>query len=154
MKRNIIRPLEASAILDGLADLADQVVSQLLGGNAVPLRASAAPDDPDAGNSRDWSRETVSAEVRSIETIGARLWAFGRTFRRGFSELVAFLRDHEFVALDFGGLDRKRTRLNSSHRCISYAVFSLLKTISLFIEPHAREAWHAMTAEPGRQIVG
>src|ERR1017187_354481 len=104
MKRNIIRPLEASAILDGLADLADQVVSQLLGGNAVPLRASAAPDDPDAGNSRDWSRETVSAEVRSIETIGARLWAFGRTFRRGFSELVAFLRDHEFVALDFGGL--------------------------------------------------
>src|SRR5437879_10988372 len=28
-----------------------------------------------------------------------------------------------------GGLDRKSTRLNSSHRCISYAVFCLKKKI-------------------------
>src|SRR5437762_249520 len=29
------------------------------------------------------------------------------------------------------GLDRKSTRLNSSHRCISYAVFCLLKKLNL-----------------------
>src|ERR1017187_7225888 len=29
------------------------------------------------------------------------------------------------VLLDASGLDRKSTRLNSSHRCISYAVFCL-----------------------------
>src|SRR5437763_11265225 len=32
-----------------------------------------------------------------------------------------------------GGLDRKSTRLNSSHRCISYAVFCLKKKKILFI---------------------
>src|SRR5437762_7216259 len=31
------------------------------------------------------------------------------------------------AAIGFGGLDRKSTRLNSSHRCISYAVFCLKK---------------------------
>src|SRR5437762_11411955 len=32
-----------------------------------------------------------------------------------------------FFGLDGAGTDRKSTRLNSSHRCISYAVFCLKK---------------------------
>src|SRR5437762_9686697 len=34
---------------------------------------------------------------------------------------------HEPASLPQGGVDRKSTRLNSSHRCISYAVFCLKK---------------------------
>src|SRR5437763_9925886 len=34
---------------------------------------------------------------------------------------------HAAFLLDRGGTDRKSTRLNSSHRCISYAVFCLKK---------------------------
>src|SRR6202011_5809747 len=45
--------------------------------------------------------------------------------------------EHHLVAesLDSGrlvALDRKSTRLNSSHRCISYAVFCLKKKVSLY----------------------
>src|SRR5437762_8453552 len=39
--------------------------------------------------------------------------------------------DHSFVAR----IDRKSTRLNSSHRCISYAVFCLKK--KNFVEVHS-----------------
>src|SRR5437762_10799210 len=35
--------------------------------------------------------------------------------------------DHEVVQLVLSHKDRKSTRLNSSHRCISYAVFCLKK---------------------------
>src|SRR5437763_3157777 len=41
---------------------------------------------------------------------------------RGISQL-----DHEIPDCLPRGLDRKSTRLNSSHRCISYAVFCLKK---------------------------
>lgn len=90
VKRNVIKPLEAGAIFDGLAGVADQVVGQVRGSDSVPLCADVALDGPDAGNSGDWGRETVGAEVRSVETIGAGLWAFllarlqrawGRSFR-------------------------------------------------------------------------
>src|SRR5437763_3788388 len=33
-------------------------------------------------------------------------------------------------------LDRKSTRLNSSHRCISYAVFCLKKKTHVIVAPH------------------
>jgi len=36
-----------------------------------------------------------------------------------------------YKTVDSGGPDRKSTRLNSSHRCISYAVFCLNKKITL-----------------------
>src|SRR5436189_414687 len=37
---------------------------------------------------------------------------------------------------DEGSLDRKSTRLNSSHRCISYAVFCLKKKRKTHTTPH------------------
>src|SRR5437762_7045798 len=45
-----------------------------------------------------------------------------------FRDTLPSLRDHRWslIRLD-GDLDRKSTRLNSSHRCISYAVFCLKK---------------------------
>src|SRR5437764_6110736 len=50
--------------------------------------------------------------------------------------LVVVLRVEELVGIrdlgrDLAVSDRKSTRLNSSHRCISYAVFCLKKKISL-----------------------
>src|SRR5437763_891782 len=39
------------------------------------------------------------------------------------------------LAHEQGHLDRKSTRLNSSHRCISYAVFCLKKKITPFMYP-------------------
>src|SRR5437762_13156675 len=52
--------------------------------------------------------------------------------RSGFNEPVIILSARDAVqdrikGLDFGAEDRKSTRLNSSHRCISYAVFCLKK---------------------------
>src|SRR5437764_6963274 len=48
--------------------------------------------------------------------------------RRGEqAELIEELRAQGFVRLRIDGEDRKSTRLNSSHRCISYAVFCLKK---------------------------
>src|SRR5256886_10197792 len=57
-----------------------------------------------------------------------RLWTFGN----GKSELCARLRklpevDQEQAEVEANGLDRKSTRLNSSHSQISYAVFCLTK---------------------------
>src|SRR5437763_9628018 len=48
----------------------------------------------------------------------------------GQDEGAVFLADHVHLAVGDGGRgvqDRKSTRLNSSHRCISYAVFCLKK---------------------------
>src|ERR1017187_732227 len=46
--------------------------------------------------------------------------------RRGFGIEAAIARPAQ-VRREDAGLDRKSTRLNSSHRCISYAVFCLKK---------------------------
>src|SRR5437879_7779006 len=44
------------------------------------------------------------------------------------AELIAMATDlAEFLGAALGFQDRKSTRLNSSHRCISYAVFCLKK---------------------------
>src|SRR5689334_24856461 len=51
------------------------------------------------------------------------------------AELVELLRDHEFVLKgEVESLDRKSTRLNSSHSSISYAVFCLKK--QTLLSPH------------------
>src|SRR5436189_4792483 len=46
---------------------------------------------------------------------------------RGGRTLLTFTDDADALAPALGALDRKSTRLNSSHRCISYAVFCLKK---------------------------
>src|ERR1017187_10688999 len=49
-------------------------------------------------------------------------------------------------------LDRKSTRLNSSHRCISYAVFCLKKTTGTKREPAGREPTPLFFAGRGGQV--
>src|SRR5437762_14133316 len=48
-------------------------------------------------------------------------------FSRGFVEILAAQQTNETADWYQGTADRKSTRLNSSHRCISYAVFCLKK---------------------------
>src|SRR5436189_4456719 len=46
------------------------------------------------------------------------------------------------LVLSWKGTDRKSTRLNSSHRCISYAVFCLKKKMSTFANAYsAQQRW-------------
>src|SRR5437763_9419052 len=42
------------------------------------------------------------------------------------------------VEVEIGAADRKSTRLNSSHRCISYAVFCLKKKKKILIEQQSK----------------
>src|SRR3712207_8648216 len=54
------------------------------------------------------------------------------------------VRDHHLLAgkgADAGALDRKSTRLNSSHANISYAVFCLKKKNSARISPISASRW-------------
>src|SRR5437763_2335356 len=53
------------------------------------------------------------------------------------------------VVLDAVIEDRKSTRLNSSHRCISYAVFCLKKKKRTRHHATARQPEHARTGDPG-----
>src|SRR5437762_10149382 len=63
------------------------------------------------------------------------LFPYTTLFRSASGVRDACARSREAAILDLAdstGLDRKSTRLNSSHRCISYAVFCLKKkTLSL-----------------------
>src|SRR5437762_7787346 len=65
------------------------------------------------------SEDRLLLKVRRIGLCGSDLNSF-----RGKNPMVSFPRipGHEVAATD-----RKSTRLNSSHRCISYAVFCLKK---------------------------
>src|SRR5437879_7950423 len=58
----------------------------------------------------------------------ARLLVFGRNRRAG--KVRQIFGNVKFL-LARSALDRKSTRLNSSHRCISYAVFCLKKKKSM-----------------------
>src|SRR5437879_11269965 len=70
-------------------------------------------------NEMGWSVVEMNAsESRNAEAIH-------KVATRG-AVLQTFTDTGEFVRADEGG-DRKSTRLNSSHRCISYAVFCLKK---------------------------
>src|SRR5437773_9634507 len=70
---------------------------------------------------------------RSLRDRGDGLDPFGRR-RRDFP---AFL------------VDRKSTRLNSSHITISYAVFCLKKKISHYLHPHRTPDLHSDVSHPG-----
>src|SRR5436189_3953560 len=53
-----------------------------------------------------------------------RSWVLCRSRQRRHAD---FCHLHRFACRGLGTEDRKSTRLNSSHRCISYAVFCLKK---------------------------
>src|SRR5437763_14215480 len=67
-----------------------------------------------------------------LDTLGyGGFWKLARRhYREGFLEMYRSLRKRAFVTTLqrlVPEVDRKSTRLNSSHRCISYAVFCLKK---------------------------
>src|SRR5437762_5964762 len=70
-----------------------------------------------------FSRGTLEEKQRSEEMTAVLNDAF-RTLREPVSRAEYFLRES---GLELAKEDRKSTRLNSSHRCISYAVFCLKK---------------------------
>src|SRR5258708_15677067 len=61
-------------------------------------------------------------------TLGIGLWLLGMPAPIGLGLIAAVLAWVPFVGSILGGVvDRKSTRLNSSHQIISYAVFCLKK---------------------------
>src|SRR5437879_6670939 len=68
------------------------------------------------------AKSQAAAPTESAVRAGRPRYPAGLTpaARRTFKELCAMLEERR-------ALDRKSTRLNSSHRCISYAVFCLKK---------------------------
>src|SRR5437762_9623691 len=72
---------------------------------------------------------------RSLRRVGEVLRALHAV--RHHPQVVVGVLEHGAVVDEQAVLDRKSTRLNSSHRCISYAVFCLKKkttTLKLFVK--------------------
>src|SRR5437879_9010226 len=73
-----------------------------------------------------FERAARRGKARSADK--AQYWDLFTTFYRNLIEMPADHLPHTFVeAFAAAYRDRKSTRLNSSHRCISYAVFCLKK---------------------------
>src|SRR5437762_4280270 len=66
-----------------------------------------------------WYAHSALPTSMSPSPPSRRLWKYGAASRRSSN----------WLGSSCGRLDRKSTRLNSSHRCISYAVFCLKKKI-------------------------
>src|SRR5436189_4841142 len=78
------------------------------------------------------SRQRVEEQVLGIEAVALDGDVVDRTGRPQLPLAVTGLAGLVDARAHDGeryGLDRKSTRLNSSHRCISYAVFCLKKKI-------------------------
>src|SRR3712207_7426724 len=80
------------------------------------------------GRARQWARhvEHQSAEVDRVQPVGV----LGRVHRLEDGALLDALRQRQLDDVAGAvrvGVDRKSTRLNSSHANISYAVFCLKK---------------------------
>src|SRR5437764_4179347 len=79
------------------------------------------------------SREVLASTFRTMHTIKGTCGFLGfaklERIAHAAENLLAGLRDGSLsiTPQTAGVLDRKSTRLNSSHRCISYAVFCLKK---------------------------
>src|SRR5437762_11169212 len=78
---------------------------------------------------------SVRVKVRAETDLCARCYQPSRSIGEGFSVLSDSV------------LDRKSTRLNSSHRCISYAVFCLKKKTTWSCCMRARSPYEP--ASPG-----
>src|SRR5436189_2729979 len=79
---------------------------------------------------RNWEKLNYFESRLPIEEIARRgrdTLRFGPMKPVGLKDPRTGLMPHAVVQLRQENLDRKSTRLNSSHRCISYAVFCLKK---------------------------
>src|SRR5438034_2623565 len=76
-----------------------------------------------------WALKDVSFEIKHGEVVGfiGRNGAGKSTLLKILSRITAPTAGHAEVRGRVGSLDRKSTRLNSSHTVISYAVFCLKK---------------------------
>src|SRR5437762_9191662 len=80
---------------------------------------------PDRARHRDHRRV---AEPAALAARGGEARLVGRDREVAGGDELATGGGGEAVHARYDRLDRKSTRLNSSHRCISYAVFCLIKT--------------------------
>src|SRR5437763_6811933 len=77
---------------------------------------------------------------------------FDRGLNKAMHDLRAAIGDTEIV---HGLIDRKSTRLNSSHRCISYAVFCLKKNSRNVLRSGlSRRPWTDATRRPREHANG
>src|SRR5437762_4173598 len=106
-----IDPIDATLI----APCDGEVISLHAAGHAISLRTAEGAD----------VLLHVGIDTVTLKGEGFRpCVAVGENVRTG-DALIAF--DLDFLATHAKSQDRKSTRLNSSHRCISYAVFCLKK---------------------------
>src|SRR5437879_9891778 len=70
--------------------------------------------------------EMVLSSRHGPDVLGDKVAELGRGASAASVEEAASL-DYVLLAVPWRNVDRKSTRLNSSHRCISYAVFCLKK---------------------------
>src|SRR3989442_8928317 len=85
---------------------------------------------------RDWSSDVCSSDLSSR---GVAKLVKAPDFDSGMRGFESFLPCQ---------IDRKSTRLNSSHVRISYAVFCLKKTIELH-SAHLRQGWQQSRSDSG-----
>src|SRR5438094_3982264 len=90
------------------------------------------------GKIRQGQKESVRPLIPAAR-IQKRIRAMAKEIRRDFPEerlhLVSVLKGGVFFLTDLARRDRKSTRLNSSHRTISYAVFCLKKKNRNKVQP-------------------
>src|SRR5437762_5460988 len=88
------------------------------------LQASYTSDGV-KGLAKDGGTKRRAAAKALVESLGGKLEALYFAF--GETDVFAIAELPDNAAAASVSLDRKSTRLNSSHRCISYAVFCLKK---------------------------
>src|SRR5437762_5770821 len=104
---------------------------------AIHLAMRAVVETEDVARTRGGAFGAISQA--SLRMVGDRLQARNQPFRRFLLPIPGKQRPHDRAVAEFAcrrnnprishpkRRDRKSTRLNSSHRCISYAVFCLKK---------------------------
>src|SRR5437762_8608687 len=96
------------------------------------LRRAAPPQLPEVGELEAVRHFTRLSQLNfSIDThfypLGSCTMKYNPKACNQYAMLPEFLARHPLAPESSGQGDRKSTRLNSSHRCISYAVFCLKK---------------------------
>src|SRR5437763_10801812 len=90
----------------------------------APPFGTNATFPPEAYSRVHQTSGTTGAPLRVVDTPESWEW-WGRCWVYVLQGAGVTTKDRVFLPFSFG--DRKSTRLNSSHRCISYAVFCLKK---------------------------